>query len=128
MTFADISVETNDFDTLGGRLSRARDAKSSSLAQVANLAGVEAKTLEAWECDRSAPRSNRLTTLAGVLGISPSWLLYGRGASPTQVPPSANVEPVELQLNRLKLQLQSISASIESLEQSLCPATSNKSD
>ncbi len=70
MTVADLSVETNDFDTLGGRLSRARNAKNLSLAQVAELAGVEVKTFEAWECDRATPRSNRLTMLAGILGIT----------------------------------------------------------
>lgn len=78
----DISVKTNDFDTLGGRLARARAVQESSLSEIAELVGVEKKTLEAWEHDRSVPRSNRLTMLAGILGTSPSWLLFGRGASP----------------------------------------------
>jgi transcriptional regulator with XRE-family HTH domain len=123
MTLADISVETNDYDTLGGRLSRARDAKNSSLAQIAKLAGVEEKTLEAWECDRAAPRSNRLAMLAGILGISPSWLLFGRGYSPAQESTSADIEPIEHQLDHLKSQLHDISSAIESVEASLRQAT-----
>ena len=79
MNDADKTIENNDFDTLGGRLSRARDAQNSSLIQVAKMAGVETRTLKSWESDRSAPRSNRLAMLAGILGTTPTWLLFGRG-------------------------------------------------
>jgi transcriptional regulator with XRE-family HTH domain len=118
MTSADISVETNDFDTLGGRLNRARDAKNSSLAEVAKLAGVEVKTLEAWECGKEEPRSNRLMMLAGILGISPSWLLFGRGTSPSPEPTSATAESIELQLSHLKVQLKKITTKIKRVEDS----------
>lgn len=82
MATTDISMKTGDFDSLGGRLSRAREHHNVSLSEVAELVGVEDKTLQAWETDRCVPRSNRLTMLAGILGASPSWLLFGRGASP----------------------------------------------
>ena len=39
-------------------------------------------TIAAWESDRSEPRANRLTMLAGVLGVSPAWLLHGVGSAP----------------------------------------------
>ena len=48
MTDADLLVKTDDFDTLGGRLSRAREAKDFSLQQLAKLVGVEGRTLKAW--------------------------------------------------------------------------------
>lgn len=83
MPLTDMTVKTGDFDSLGGRLSRAREAQESSVSEVAELVGVEVKTLKAWESDRCAPRSNRLTMLAGILGTSPSWLLFGRGEAPT---------------------------------------------
>ncbi len=83
MPSTDMTTKTGDFDTLGGRLSRARAFQNASLSDIAELVGVEEQTLEAWEHDRATPRSNRLTMLAGVLGASPSWLLFGRGASPT---------------------------------------------
>ena len=50
---------------------------SSSLA--AKLSGVQSKTLKNWELDRSEPRSNRLVNLAGVLGVTASYLLDGTG-------------------------------------------------
>lgn len=128
MNVADISVETNDFDTLGGRLSRARDAKNSSLDQVAELAGVEEGTLEAWESDRAAPRSNRLTMLAGILGVSPSWLLFGRGTSPNREITSGTVESIERQLDDLKFQHQKMSTDIENLEESLRVVASENTD
>ena len=82
MPSTDMTTKTGDFDTLGGRLGRARASQNASLSDIAELVGVEEQTLEAWEHDRATPRSNRLTMLAGVLGTSPSWLLFGRGASP----------------------------------------------
>ena len=128
MNVASLSIKTNDFDTLGGRLNRAREAKNSSLAQVAKLVGVEVKTLKAWECDRTVPRSNRLTMLAGALGISVSWLLYGRGASPMEEADSNDIESTRLRLDQLKSQQQKISTEIMDIEESLRRATSGKSD
>jgi len=119
MAVADLSTKTNDVDTLGGRLSRARDAKNSSVDQVAGLVGVEAKTLKAWESDQAAPRANRLSMLAGALGISQSWLLFGRGTSPKEKSTSANVESIKHQLNQLKVEQQKINTEIKILEDSL---------
>jgi transcriptional regulator with XRE-family HTH domain len=128
MTVAVLSIKTDDFDTLGGRLSRAREAKNASLAQISELVGVEAKTLKAWESDRTVPRSNRLTMLAGALGISVSWLLYGRGASPMEESDSNDVESTRLQLDQLKNQRQKISTEILDIEESLRQTTPQNSD
>ena len=128
MTVADISVETNDFDTLGGRLSRAREAKNASLTEIAELVGVEVKTLEEWECDQAAPRSNRLTMLAGILGVSPSWLLFGRGTSPLQEFTPASTEAIEFELNRLRFQHKKIGAAIETAVESLRQAELEHAD
>lgn len=81
-TTTTIYSELPDDDTLGGRLSRARDSAGISTAQLARRIGVQIDTLEAWERDRAQPRANRLSMLAGVLNISPSWLLYGVGTGP----------------------------------------------
>lgn len=78
-------THTNDFassDTLGGRISFARELTKLTMAQVATRLGVETACWKAWECDRAAPQSNRLATMAGILGVSPSWLLSGMGAGP----------------------------------------------
>ncbi|HEV7437697.1 MAG TPA: helix-turn-helix transcriptional regulator [Pseudorhizobium sp.] len=76
--------ETNwiDDDTLGGRISLARDAAALSVEVTATILGVEDKTWRSWENDRAVPRANRLGMLAGVLKVSVGWLLSGRGKGP----------------------------------------------
>jgi len=128
MAANDISVKTSDFDTLGGRLGRALDAKDLSSDQAAELVGVEGVTFKTWECDQALPRSNKLAMLAGVLGVSPSWLLFGRGASPQQETSSDDRESLELQLDVLKAEYQKIGTAIATIEASLQDTSSNTSE
>lgn len=100
---ATIYSEIPDNDTLGGRLSRARDAACLSSAQLARRIGVQPTTLQAWERDRSQPRANRLSMLAGVLNVSPSWLLCGVGTGPTGETLAEAAENMAAQLERLKI-------------------------
>lgn len=69
-------------DTIGGRISLARDALDVSAQSMAEVVGVETSSWCDWENDRAAPRANRLAMIAGVLSVSLSWLLTGRGAGP----------------------------------------------
>ncbi|WP_173934626.1 helix-turn-helix domain-containing protein [Chelativorans sp. Marseille-P2723] len=69
-------------DTLGGRISLGREAVGLSVEEAACHLGVLAETWRDWECDRDAPRANRLTMMAGLLGVSPCWLLTGAGTGP----------------------------------------------
>lgn len=89
-------------DTLGGRLSMARDAASIDLSTLANRLGVRKETLQSWEADRAEPRASRLVNLAGILGVSPMWLMTGAGEGPREDevarPP---LEAMRLQLLRL---------------------------
>lgn len=71
-------------DTLGGRISFAREFTGLSAAQAARRLGVLTSSWSAWECDRSEPRSNRLAMMAGVLGVSPTWLFTGIGSAPQE--------------------------------------------
>lgn len=66
---------------VGQRIVQARKAKGMTQATLAHNLGVKTSTLTAWEHDRSEPRSNRLVTLAGLLGVSPLWLLQGDDAA-----------------------------------------------
>ncbi len=113
---ANIMTETPDIDTLGGRLSRARDAKSMSVREVAGRIGVKPQTVAAWESDRSEPRANRLVMLAGFLGVTPTWLIHGVGQSPVES--SADVETLGLtaEIRTLKEQHQQLGRRIEHLE------------
>jgi transcriptional regulator with XRE-family HTH domain len=69
-------------DTIGGRISLARDALGLSVGQVSAIAGVTAETWANWENDRSEARANRLDMLARILQVSIAWLLDGRGEGP----------------------------------------------
>ena len=71
-------------DTLGGRISLARDAAGLTVAEAADHLGVMPQSWNAWECDGSLPRANRVTMMAGILGVSPSWLLSGIGQGPVE--------------------------------------------
>ncbi|MGB6117003.1 MAG: helix-turn-helix domain-containing protein [Mesorhizobium sp.] len=72
-----------DDDTFGGRLSRARDAAGLSSRDLASRLSVKIATVDAWERDRSAPSARRITTMAGIMGVSLSWLLEGIGPAPS---------------------------------------------
>ena len=63
--------------TMGGRLEQARTAINLSVPQLARRIGVKSKTAENWEYDRSEPRADKLTKLAGVLQVPLIWLLSG---------------------------------------------------
>lgn len=88
-------------DTLGGRLSAARDASGLSLADVANRVGVKRDSLLAWEADRAEPRPSNLIDLAGILGVSPMWLMTGVGSGPIQEAGDLPLEALKLDLQRL---------------------------
>ena len=60
----------------------------------------------AWEADQSEPRANKLVALAGILNVSPTYLLSGLGRATPQ--PTNNQQTIdELRLN------------VEQLEQTL---------
>lgn len=87
-----ILEEKRDLDTLGGRIGRAREASGLTMEDMAAQLGVTQDTWDNWEGDREEPRANRLAMLAGFLNVSPSWLLYGVGESPTLDTTSAAIQ------------------------------------
>lgn len=68
-----------EFSTLGERISVARERAGLSQEDVARSLAVNTSTLDNWEGDSSEPRANKLSMLAGLLGVSPTWLLHGVG-------------------------------------------------
>jgi transcriptional regulator with XRE-family HTH domain len=94
--------ERPDFDTLGGRIARARDAMNLTTSQLARRLGVKSETVAAWETDRSEPRANRLTMLAGVMGVSPTWLLNGVGDAPQDGRFNSELHLIEMQIAKLR--------------------------
>ena len=88
-------------DTLGGRLSFARDAAGISVEVLADRLGVRRETVLAWESDRSEPRPSRLLDMAGIYGVSPLWLMTGGGEGPGEVSDERALEAVRIEFSRL---------------------------
>jgi transcriptional regulator with XRE-family HTH domain len=77
-------------DTLGSRLKAHRQQRSWSLSALAGRIGVSKPALWKWERDEVRPRPQALDRLAQVLGVTPSELVYGAGASAATTTGSAN--------------------------------------
>ena len=118
----------DDGDTLGGRITRARDMAALTLQEAASRIGVTDETLAEWESDRSEPRANKVMTLAGILGVSPAWLISGAGDAPQ--PPGITVAVDEMagEINRLRELALQITASVENLESRLATLTRAAND
>ena len=71
-----------DTATFGDRLAGARDAAGLDQKGLADKLGVKLAVFKAWEDDLKAPRAYRWQQLAGIVGVSMSWLLTGEGDGP----------------------------------------------
>ena len=106
-------------DTLGGRIVNARDSQNLSTAQLARRIGVKTETVHGWETDRSEPRSNRLLTLAGILNVSPTWLLTGAGESPVEGLDETEMMHIRASVERVRQQVLTIADELEQLQDRL---------
>jgi HTH-type transcriptional regulator, cell division transcriptional repressor len=104
-------------DTLGGRLSMARDAAGISLESLASQLGVRRETVLAWESDRSEPQPSGLVKMAAMFGVSPVWLMTGAGEGPVEDNDQRALEAVRLELSRLRTAYQEIGRLIEATTQ-----------
>ncbi|WP_299814012.1 helix-turn-helix domain-containing protein [uncultured Roseibium sp.] len=112
-----MSNNSTDY-TLGERICKARDASGLSTAQLARRLGIKTATMQSWESDRSEPRSNKLVLLAGVLNVSPTWLLVGRGTPPlSEDAPGADLDSMRVALDRIQRQAQALADEIGTLQE-----------
>ena len=119
MTETTIFSSTPDADTLGGRLSRARDASGMSAAQFARRLGVKTATVQAWESDRSEPRANRLSMIAGLLNVSMPWLLHGVGEAPMDDPRNDAINILRGQFEKVRRLHEETGATLSRIEDEL---------
>lgn len=71
---------------IGQRITEAREVLGDSVETLAERLGVTVDTVEAWESGERPMRANHMARVSGVLGISLSWLIMGRGAEPMAEP------------------------------------------
>jgi len=60
---------SDDVSTLGERISVAREHAGLTLNDLAKALAVQSDTLRGWEVDTAEPRANKLSMMAGVLGV-----------------------------------------------------------
>ncbi|MFT3999758.1 MAG: helix-turn-helix transcriptional regulator [Rhizobium sp.] len=100
-------------DTLGGRLSMARDSAGVSLATLASQLGVSEETMLAWESDRAEPNPSALVKMSALFGVSPIWLMTGAGDGPGEDSDERALDAVRNELSRLRAAHQEIGQLIE---------------
>lgn len=112
-------ASTTTATPVGDRIVRARTHQSWSREELARRMGVTLETITAWEEGERDPRANRLFTLAGILNVTPHWLLEG---DVDAFETAGNVDPVEAmraKLGAARLKLQEASDLVNELERQL---------
>jgi len=113
----ELSTAENAAGSLPERLVEAREAVGLSAAQLARRIGVKSSTLHAWEAGRSGPRPNVLLRLAGMLNVSPTWLLTGTGDSPEPPLPDTEMAHIRASVKRLRGILIEVAEELARLEE-----------
>lgn len=70
-------------DTIGGRISLAREALEMSAREAAEQIDCKVEDWKHWESDRCEPPPSLLTDIACTLQVTLCWLLTGRGVGPS---------------------------------------------
>jgi transcriptional regulator with XRE-family HTH domain len=110
---------SGEADTLGGRIVYAREAQELTTSQLARRMGIKTETLHDWETDRAEPRSNRLLTLAGMLNVSPTWLLTGAGESPVDALTETEMMHIRESIERMREQVLTVADELDQLRRRL---------
>jgi len=126
MLLTENQQHTEFADTLGGRIVNAREAQDLSASQLAGRMGIRTETLHDWETDRAEPQSNRLTTLAGMLNVSPAWLRTGSGDRPDGAPDEAEMMHIRDSVVRIREQVLTLVEELEQLQRRLEAAESDQ--
>ena len=122
---ADMSPEDwygPDAATFGDRLAAAREQSGMTQAQLARRLGIKPSTLRGWEEDVSEPRANRLSMIAGLLGVSIVWLLTGEGEGldvPDDTPSDASAQSMLREVRDLHAVISQASERLGRLEKQM---------
>lgn len=74
------------FDTMGKRITKAREEAGLSKSEVARRIGISPASFGMWEADKTKPRNFELQkALAETLGVTVPWLMSGFGEQSAKV-------------------------------------------
>lgn len=71
-------------ETTGHRIRKMRRSKAVSQKELAKTVGVSQASITYWESDTNEPAGANLLALASALGVTPDWLISGRGGPAAQ--------------------------------------------
>lgn len=108
-----------DQDTMGSRILRARESAGMSQGELCRNLGVRKTTIESWEADRSEPRAHLAMRMAGILGVTPTWLFGGVGEAPESDDATPEIRAIRQQLENIKQMRDRTTNAIASIEQAL---------
>lgn len=100
---------------VGARIAEARTNAEMSREALGLHLGVRADTISRWERGKSSPRPNHLDRVAGVLGVSLSWLVMGWGEAPSD----EELDEVREELTTVRQSLQDALAAVDRMERRL---------
>ncbi|WP_420453412.1 helix-turn-helix domain-containing protein [Ilumatobacter sp.] len=107
----------DDAHDIGARIASARTTIGLSVGDVADRLGVRTSTVEKWEQGGTSPRGHHVSKIAGMLGVSVSWILIGRGVPPTSSDPA--LAEVRADLADARARLDDLANSLAVLDQKL---------
>jgi transcriptional regulator with XRE-family HTH domain len=106
-------------ESLSGRIVHAREEQGLTTSQFARRLGVNTETLHDWESGRSEPRPNVLLRIAGMLNVSPTWLLTGKGESPPDTMLETEMMHIQATIERLRDLALTLADELSQLEERL---------
>jgi transcriptional regulator with XRE-family HTH domain len=119
MSSVKLAADNTTVDTgIANRIREARETLGWTQADLAHRLGVTEDTIRGWEAAEREPRSNRLVTMAGVLGVSAHWLLDGSA----QFAPAEDAAPADAaraQLESVRMKINEMQMLLNDLEQQL---------
>ncbi|MFQ6553113.1 helix-turn-helix domain-containing protein [Aestuariibius insulae] len=108
--------------TFGDRVAGAREAAGLDQQELAKRLGIKLSTLRNWEEDLNEPRANKLQMLSGLLGVSLTWLMTGKGDgldAPEQDAVGSDMKDVLIEMRQLKTVIDGASDQLSRLEKRL---------
>lgn len=102
----DADSSLDDERHIGARLAEARSAAGLSRRAIADRIGVKESTIAKWEAGDTSPRGHRVSKLAGILGVSISWILMGRGVEPTGG--VSDIDQIRVELDAVRARLDDV--------------------